>query len=91
MFDRDHQVRPFVLQSAASSGSPTHLISIRAPTNHLSEWSAIKHAPGTVSRDAPRFFAFKCSEYLNTDEYEEVLLTWQKSDLPDNLVDMLAA
>jgi len=91
VFDRDHLVRSFVLQSAAFSCSPTRLISIRASTNHPSAWSVIKHAPGAVSKDAPSFFAFKCSEDINADEYEEALLTWQESDRPESLLDMLAS
>jgi len=51
----------------------------------------IKHAPGAVSKDAPSFFAFKCSEDINADEYEEALLTWQESDRPESLLDMLAS
>ena len=56
-----------------------------------SERSAIAQARGAVSKGAVGAIAFRRSGDPNIGEYGEAVLICQEGDLPDSVMDMLAA
>lgn len=56
-----------------------------------SERSAIAQARGSVSKGAIGAIAFKRSGDPNIGEYSEAVLICKEGDLPDGVMDMLAA